>query len=119
MGKRIFHLFRKKQPNSQILCWLLIHELLIFAINRMDWKMLGSELEESLSSFLRIRKALNEVWTINARPPNLSDAAKMCGLSSSRFSELFRRTMGVSYGKFAIRIRMSNAANDLLSGNFS
>ncbi|MBO5959854.1 MAG: helix-turn-helix transcriptional regulator, partial [Lentisphaeria bacterium] len=52
-------------------------------------------------------------------PPSLSEAAKMCALSPSRFSELFRRTMGVSYGKFAIRVRMSNAAKDLLSGRFS
>lgn len=118
-GKRIFHACRKKTPNCQILCWLLIHELLIYAINHMDWDELSGELEESLGSFLRIRKALNEVWVADARPPNLSDAAKMCGLSSSRFSELFRRTMGSSYGKFAIRIRMSNAANDLLSGNYS
>ena len=74
---------------------------------------------EALNSFTRIRYALNKVWSSETRPPSLSEAARMCSLSPSRFSELFRRTMGVSYGKFALRVRMSNAAKDLLSGRFS
>ena len=120
-GRRLFHLSKKKENNWRISSWLLIHELLLFAINHMEWSNLEprSEKDSSLNAFSRIRKALNKVWISDARPPNLSEAAKMSGLSSSRFSELFRRTMGVSYGKFAIRVRMSNAAKDLLSGRFS
>lgn len=120
VGKRLFHLYHGRENNWRISSWLLIHEMLIYAINRMDWTGLEGKFEkESLNSFARIRRALNKVWISDARSPSLSEAARMCGLSSSRFSELFRRAMGVSYGKFAIRVRMSNAAKDLLSGRFS
>ena len=120
-GRRLFHLCNKKENNWRISAWLLIHELLIYAINRMDWNGLEpkGETAEPVKNFSRIRTALNKVWISDARPPSLSEAAKICALSPSRFSELFRRTMGVSYGKFAIRVRMSNAAKDLLSGRFS
>ena len=120
VGQQLFHLSRKRENNWRISCWLLIHQLMIYAINRMDWTGLETRTEkESLNSFSRIRQALNKVWISDARPPSLSEAAKLCNLSSSRFSELFRQAMGVSYGKFAIRVRMSNAAKDLLSGRFS
>ncbi len=119
-GKELYHLYRHQESNWRIACWLLIHQLLLYAINRMEWTELDGTMErESANSFSRIRQALNRVWTSEARPPTLTEAAKMCSLSPSRFSELFRRTMGVSYGKFAIRVRMSNAAKDLMSERFT
>ena len=122
-GKTLFHLSRKKENNWKIRSWLMIHDLLLLAIRRMEQSaQQPDDMEkrrESLNSFSRIRYALNKVWSSETRPPSLSEAARMCSLSPSRFSELFRRTMGVSYGRFALRVRMSNAARDLLSGRFA
>lgn len=122
IGRTLFHLNRKRESNWRIRSWLMIHELLLTAIRHMekDKKKHGfQESRESMNSFTRIRYALNQVWSSETRPPSLSEAARMCSLSPSRFSDLFRKTMGVSYGKFAIRVRMSNAAKDLLSGRFA
>lgn len=120
LGRKLFHLYRTRESNWRISSWLLIHQLLIHAINRMDSTGIENKLEnESINSFSRIRQALNRVWTSEARPPSLSEAAKLCSLSPSRFSELFRRTIGISYGKFATRVRMSNAAKDLMTGRFT
>lgn len=120
IGGRLYELYRNREQNWRISSWLLIHQLLIHAINRMDSTGIESKLEkESINSFSRIRQALNRVWASEARPPSLSEAAKSCSLSTSRFSELFRRTIGISYGKFATRVRMSNAAKDLMTGRFT
>lgn len=120
LGRRLLHLYRKRENNWRISSWLLIHELLIFAINRMDWHSLGSTLDrESLNSFTRIRKVLEQIRENDSRAPSLLEAAEICSLSTSRFSEVFRRTMGVSYGKLVIRVRMTHAAKDLLSGYYS
>lgn len=127
-GRLLFHLYRKRPPNWRILSWLRIHELLLLAISRMgaqgsvpdrEKQAPSSASGDPKNSFTRIRYALNKVWSAETRPPSLSAAARMCSLSPSRFSELFRKTMGVSYGKFAIRVRMASAAKDLLSGHYS
>ncbi len=115
-GKRLYRLYREQGAMWQISAWLLIHELLLFVIVRLK-----DEVPELASphAFSRIRNVLNNVWNSEKKYISLSEAAKLCGLSASRFSELFRQTMGVSYGKFALRVRMSNASKDLLSGKFS
>ncbi len=118
-GKRLYRLYKTKNTHWQISAWLLIHELLLFVINSMAAGDKPVSETGSPNAFTRLRVVLNHVWGADKRPPNLSEAAKLCGLSSSRFSELFRQTMGVSYGKFALRVRMSNASKDLLSGKFS
>ncbi len=44
-------------------------------------------------------------------------AAAACNLSTSRFSVLFRRAMGVSYGQFSLRARLAQAAQRLAQGD--
>jgi AraC-like DNA-binding protein len=43
------------------------------------------------------------------------EAAAACGLSPSRFHHLFRRTLGLSYGRFRLRARLAHAAHRLLT----
>jgi AraC-like DNA-binding protein len=43
------------------------------------------------------------------------EAAAECGLSASRFNEVFRQAMGLSYGEFRSRARLTYAAIRLLS----
>ena len=44
-------------------------------------------------------------------------AADACRLSLSGFHQAFRRTMGMSYGKFALRSRLALAAHALLDAD--
>lgn len=120
-GRSLYHASRKKPANWKISCWLMIHQLLLHSIQRMEHWNTASSLGDirNQNTFTRIRYALNHVWSAETRPPSLTEAAALCSLSPSRFSELFRKAMGVSYGKFAIRVRMSNAAKDLLAGKLS
>ena len=66
----------------------------------------------------RIQKAVSLVRTSKI-PPSLESAARSCSLSVSRFSYLFHSTMGVSYGQFALRVRLTNAANDVRTGIYT
>lgn len=122
IGRELYHMNRKQPVNWKINSWLMIHQLLLHAIQRMNENPGPSRKDrddKEQNTFTRIRYALNQVWSTASRPPSLTEAAEMCSLSPSRFSELFRKTMGVSYGRFALRVRMSNAAKDLLSGQFT
>ena len=40
-------------------------------------------------------------------------------MSASRFSELFREALGSSYGQFAARARLSQAARDIATSNLA
>ena len=66
----------------------------------------------------RIRKAVTLVRN-SLIPPSLEAAAQACSLSVSRFSCLFHNSMGVSYGQFALRVRLTNAANDVKRGIYT
>ncbi len=116
-GKRLYRIYRTQDKNWKLSAWLLIHEFLLYVSGRIGDS--GTAAHDSARGLSRIRAVLNAVWESGGKPMNLAAAAKLCGLSSSRFSELFRQTMGVSYGKFAMRVRMSNASRDLFAGKFS
>ncbi|UCC69726.1 MAG: AraC family transcriptional regulator [Armatimonadota bacterium] len=46
---------------------------------------------------------------------NMAEAAYACSLSVAHFGALFRRVMGLSFGKFEMRNRLANAAHWLLT----
>lgn len=46
--------------------------------------------------------------------PTLLEAAAACNLQRSQFSLLFRRTMGASFGRFRLRLRLARAGELLL-----
>ena len=55
-GKELYHLYRHHSNNWRISSWLLIHQILLYAINRMNWSELEDTMErESANSFPRIR----------------------------------------------------------------
>jgi AraC-like DNA-binding protein len=61
----------------------------------------------------RVLPALSLVHSLPWRKVRVAEAAASCSLGSSRFQALFRRTMGVSFGEFALRARVTSAANRL------
>lgn len=113
-GRHLCRLYRERPVFWRQEMWLAIHQLLLLAIR-------NTEAEEGAPPgiFVRIRPALDLARKISSRPPELEQAAIACALSKSRFSELFRLAMGVSFGKFAGRVRMANATRDLLEGQMT
>jgi len=71
--------------------------------------------ESRAANLSRIMPALNLLRVDPARPLALSQAAGACGLSRSRFTLLFRRLMGVSFGQFHLQARVGIAARQLLA----
>lgn len=116
-AKRLFHVCCHKPLNWKTEAWLLIHQLILKAISSISKKGDIGGLLNMRSGFWRIKPAVNMARSAESRPPNLGDAARACSLSPSRFSELFRQSMGVSYGQFTNKVRIANAAKELIAGN--
>jgi AraC family transcriptional regulator len=63
--------------------------------------------------------ALTLIRTQPHRRVRLGEAAYACGLSATRFAVVFNQTVGLSFGRFALRARLAYVARRLLSANTS
>jgi AraC-like DNA-binding protein len=68
-----------------------------------------------LSALTRLMPALSLTHSLPWRRVGVTEAAESCGLSRSHFQNLFRATMGMSFGSFALRARLSFVARLVLS----
>ncbi len=66
------------------------------------------------SNIMRLMPALAMVQEVTPGRVAISAAAAACGMSLSRFCVVFKETMGVSFGQFALRARAASAAHLLL-----
>ena len=67
----------------------------------------------------RIMPALTLLHELPAAEVSRSEAARVCGVGRSRFTALFRETMGTSFVNVRQRIRLAHAADLLLSSSAS
>jgi len=112
------HVYRRRPSNWLPQCWLDFHRLLLHVINRLPEHFGTQETASDIRLYLeRIRPALELVRT-SPVTPDLKTAASVCHLSVSRFSELFRKALGKSYGHFALRAKLGHCAADLKNGKF-
>ncbi len=110
------HVYRRHPANWQPQCWLDFHSLLLHVIERLPETTGVQENASDIRVYLeRLRPALELVRT-SPVTPNLQTAASVCHLSVSRFSELFRKALGTSYGHFALRAKLGHCAADLKNG---
>jgi len=116
-GKNLYHQWIKRPGNWKLHCWLKIHELLLTAVDHMSGEDIAIPQNASAERFRKIKPAVNLVRNSAGKPPELETAAASCHLGVSRFSELFRQTFGLSFGKFAARSRLAAAARDLKGGS--
>jgi len=120
-GRKLFHWNSKRNAYWQQKSWLLINDLVLSAISKLN-KVRPAGVEQSLAScdrFARLRPAIELAGSATAEPVTLAQAAKACSLSASRFSELFREALGSSFGQFAARARLSQAARDIATSNMA
>ncbi|MBR6073910.1 MAG: helix-turn-helix transcriptional regulator [Victivallales bacterium] len=113
---RMLHMYRQQPANWQTQCWLYFHCLLLYVIEHMPETTATPRNAPEIRGFLeRLRPALELVRT-SPVTPDLKSAASVCHLSVSRFSELFRKALGQSYGHFALRAKLGHCAADLKNG---
>lgn len=109
MGRRMARLSAGKSPLAKVRLRLLILELLVLLVE--DTGLLNSDAEPA--SYSRISPALDLVLGSGEFITN-EDAAEACMMSRDSFIRLFRRLMGVSFARFALRHRISQAARHLI-----
>ncbi len=63
----------------------------------------------------RLMPAIDMIQERRPGTASVQEAAGACGLSRSRFTSLFRQTMGTSFGQFSLRARLGFAAHRLLT----
>jgi AraC-like DNA-binding protein len=67
----------------------------------------------------RVGPAVKLVQARGGRPVLVEEAAAACHLSPSQFAYVFRHSIGVSFGRFVLRSRLTCAARLLLAGDDS
>lgn len=90
---------------------------LLFTLAR-DWDpphRTGRRGRTWVSDLSRIVPAVELVHAHLDRRVSLGEAAAACSFSPSQFHAVFRRAMGLTFGKFALRNRVAHAASVLLS----
>lgn len=99
----------------QTLLWMKIHELIIILCR--DKKEFQSPKQFPANSISRIIPALQLVKSDLTKPVFVENAARACGMSVSRFSEVFPDIMGITFGKFALQARLAGATKTLKTTN--
>ncbi len=81
------------------------------ALSRQTSRPTASPADRSLD---RIVPAIRLAHQSPARPVPVARAAAACALSTSQFGRVFRGAMGISYGKYCLRVRLALAAHRIL-----
>lgn len=118
LGREMLKLQRQKPSGYRTAQWLKIHEIILKMFPLMKHEN-NENHPARLSSISRILPAIQLVKSNPRKITTLEDAASECGISKSRFSEIFTKSMSVSFSRFAQRVRISNAARMLKSSNMS
>jgi AraC-like DNA-binding protein len=90
---------------------------LLLMVSR-DWESkdaLGRGNPVRTGSLSKVMPAVRLVHSHPTRRLTLAEAAATCGLSVSQFGYVFRRVMGLSFGKFCMRARLAYVAQLLLT----
>lgn len=109
-GKLIHRLETGKPYGWQTLQWMKIHELAT-SISAMMKTQAG--VDGSHSALNQLMPILSWIQESPEKKLSLEQAASICKLGRSKFSTVFTRVMGVSFSKFALRVRISHAAQAL------
>ncbi len=110
VGRRLVELHKEPHPLKSAWQSHYLHELLLFLAE--DQPASGTESSETAADYLRIQPALEHVFT-HREFISGHDAAHACGLSRTRFDQIFKNVMGETFARFALRHRIHGAAHQL------
>jgi AraC-like DNA-binding protein len=87
----------------------------LLALLAREWPpALRDSTRSTKTGLSRVVPALEMVQTDCSRRIGMAEAAAACGFSTAHFHEVFRATMGVTFGRFAVRARLYRCAHLLL-----
>jgi AraC-like DNA-binding protein len=99
-----------------------LHVLRLLFVLTRDWdppKVSGAGPGTAADKLMHIMPALSMVQQRRGQRITVSEAARECSLSASRFAVLFRQIMGVPFAKFSLRARLAHVAQRLLAADHS
>jgi AraC-like DNA-binding protein len=99
-------------PQQQVRLRLLLWEAMLNLTR--GWQPPRGGTTPSPDDFGRVRLAIDAVFATRKRI-NTQEAARLCGLSRNRFSDMFHNVTGITFADFALRYRLSGAARQLVS----
>jgi AraC-like DNA-binding protein len=116
IGRRLYYEARERPRGWAIGLRLCLFDLLLTIHRYWEPPALSSPAPAvQASSFARVMPAVQLVYGSPSRHLSSEVAAAACGLHRSRFRELFRQTMGVSFQDFCRRARLATVAQLLLT----
>lgn len=118
-GQELIRLNTERPFGWRTRVWLEIHRLiLILSTSERSGGIYNETLRDS-ENFARISPVFMALRKYSGKPLSLEHAAKICKLSRSRFSEIFKNATGESFGNFELRSRTASAAYDLKVNHLS
>ncbi|NLI55001.1 MAG: AraC family transcriptional regulator [Clostridiales bacterium] len=84
-------------------------ELLALLYRAMPETMEAKEAAALRKGYQRIRPALNHIQSHYAEPISLEALAALCGMSRTYFCTLFKKTIGMNFGAYLEKVRVSRA----------
>lgn len=102
-ARYLLRLQKQKVPGFRSYQWLEIHRLIWHIQTRMPKRNTAGLLKKIYPAIVLARSEVTRLIS-------LDEAAQVCGLCRSRFSDLFKQETGMAYGDFALRIRINAAA---------
>ena len=84
---------------------------LLFTLNRNWQRPPASAFSAPRSNLMRLAPAIDLLHQNPRRRVTSEEAAAACAMSRSRFSLMFHETMGVTFGRFSLRLRTSWAGH--------
>jgi AraC-like DNA-binding protein len=88
----------------------LLQLLLVLARGRPSGAQRSVQPRYGGTNLERIMPALTLVQSDTSHRVGLEQVAGRCGLSGRQFATVFRRTMGISFARFSVRVRVKEAA---------
>ncbi len=95
-----------------VAAWLSFHQALLLVLQAWTAGSAPGTLPVA-GGRPRVQPAIDLIRRRRGEPVRVAEAARACGLSPSRFSELFRQALGGTFAQFALRARLAGAAGDI------
>ena len=110
IAKELYRLEQKHPPYCKTRQWQGINELLFLIINSWQNDPTKEKSQRGNALYTRIAPAVELARISTDRALSLDEAAAVCGLGKSAFAHTFTNVLGTSFGKFALRMRLSSAS---------
>lgn len=114
LGRRVRDWEDEPETRRKMDMHLCLLEILLRATR--GWRPPADGHDAPADAFVRVNRAIERVFA-SRRLVTVEEVAKACGLSRNRFGKLFQDVTGIGFPAFALRYRLSGAANQLVCGD--